>query len=80
MTVCFNANKHIYKKSISKAMTDIKGLAMKEVVGEFTRTPIGSTFFLGSKSINGVWATSDNAVCNTAIMPVGYGIDDHQFL
>jgi hypothetical protein len=80
LTVCLIANKHIYKKSISKALTDIKGLAMKEVVGEFTRTPIGSTFFLGSKSINSVWATSDNAVCNAAIMPAGYGIDNHQFL
>ena len=80
LIVCLDANKHIYKKSISKALTDIKGLAMKEVVGEFTCTPIGSTFFLGSKSINSVWATSDNAVCNAAIMPAGYGIDDHQFL
>jgi hypothetical protein len=75
---CLDANKHIYKKSIGKALTDIKGLAMKEVVGEFTRTPIGSTFFRGSKPINGVWATSDIAVCNAAIMPAGYGIRDHQ--
>jgi hypothetical protein len=38
LIVCLDANKHIYKKSINKALTDIEGLAMKEVVGEFTRT------------------------------------------
>ena len=51
---------------------------MKEVVGEFMGTPIGSTFFHGSKPIDGVWATSDIAVCNTAIMPAGFGIGDHR--
>ncbi len=78
LIVCLNANKHIYKKLIGKVLTDIEGLAMKEVVGEFTRTPIGSTFFHASKPIDGVWATSDIAVCNAAIMPAGYGIGDHQ--
>ena len=78
LIVCLDTNKHIYKKSIGKALTDIEGLAMKEVVGEFTCTPIGSTFFHGSKPINGVWATSDITVCNAAIMPADYGIGDHQ--
>ncbi len=78
MIVCLDANEHIYKKSIGKALTDIEGLAMKKVVGEFTHTPVDSTFFHGSKPINGIWATSDIAVCNTAIMPAGYGISDHQ--
>jgi hypothetical protein len=77
LIVCLDANKHIYKKLVRKALTDGDGLAMKEVVGEFMSTPIGSTFFCGSKPINGVWATSDIAVCNAAIMPAGYGIGDH---
>jgi hypothetical protein len=54
LIVCLDANKHIYKKSIGKALTDIKGLAMKEVVGEFTCNPIGSTFFHSSNPINSV--------------------------
>jgi hypothetical protein len=78
LIVCLDANKHIYKKLIGKALTDGDGLAMKEVVGEFTGTPIGSTFFRGSKPINGVWATSDIAVCNATIMPAGFGIRDHR--
>jgi hypothetical protein len=78
LIVCLDANEHIYKKSIGKALTDIEGLAMKEVVGEFTRTPIGSTFFCGSKPIDGIWVTSDIVVCNAAIMPAGYGIGNHQ--
>ena len=77
LIVCLNANEHIYKKSIGKSLTDIKGLAMKEVVGTFTNQPVGPTFFQGSKPIDGVWATLDISVCNTAIMPAGYGIGDH---
>ncbi len=78
LIVCLDANNHIYKKSIGKALTDIEGLAMKEVVGDFTGTPIGSTFFRGSKPIDGVWATSNITVSNAAIMPAGYGIGDHR--
>jgi hypothetical protein len=78
LIVCLDANEHIYKKSIGKVLTDIEGLAMNEVVGDFTRTPIGSTFFCGSKPIDGVWATSDITVSNAAIMPAGYGIGDHR--
>jgi hypothetical protein len=78
LIVCLDVNKHIYKKSIGKALTDIEGLAMKEVVGQFTHTPIGSTFFRGSKPIDGVWATSDILVCNAAIVPAGYEIGNHR--
>jgi hypothetical protein len=77
LIVCLDANKHIYKKSIGKVLTDIKGLAMKEVVGKFTGTPIDSTFFCSSKPIDGIWATLDITVCNAAIMSAGYGIGNH---
>jgi hypothetical protein len=78
LIVCLDANKDIYKKSLGKSLTDIDGLVMKEVVGEFTYTPVGTTFFWGSKPIYGVWTTSDITVCNASIMPLGYGIRDHQ--
>jgi hypothetical protein len=78
LVVCLDANKNIYKKLIGKALMDIKGLVMKEVVGEFTRQPVGPTFFGGSKPIDGIWATSDITVSNACIMPAGYGIGDHR--
>jgi hypothetical protein len=31
------------KKSLGKTLTNIDGLAMKEVVGEFTQNPVGTT-------------------------------------
>jgi hypothetical protein len=74
LIVCLDANEHIHKKSIGKALTDIDCLAMREVVGDFTHQPVGPR---GSKPINGVWATSDILVCNAAIMPAGYQIGDH---
>jgi hypothetical protein len=76
LIVCLDATEHIYKKLIGNAL-DIEGLTMKEVVGEFTKQPIGTTFFHGSTPKDGVWATSDISVCNVAIMPAGYGIGDH---
>ena len=51
LIVCLDANEDIYKKSSGRALTDIDGLAMKEVVGDFTGTPLGTTFFQGSKSM-----------------------------
>jgi hypothetical protein len=75
--VFLDVNKHIYKKSIGKALTNIDGLSMREVVGNFTCQLVGPTYFQGSKPIDGVWATSDILACNAAIMPAGYGIRDH---
>ncbi len=76
--MCLDTNEHIYRKAIGKSLMDIEGLAMKEVVGEFTEKTIGTMFFGGSKPINGVWATSNITVCNAATMPAGYGIVDHR--
>ncbi len=78
LVICLDANEDIYKKSLGKSLTDIDGLAMKEVVGEFTRIPVGATYFRGSKPIDRIWATSDITVCNDCIMPAGYSIDDHR--
>jgi hypothetical protein len=78
LIVCLEANEDIYKKSLGKSLTDINGLAMKEVVGDFTHTPVGTTFVWGSKPIDGVWAAADIMVCNASIMPVGYSIGDHR--
>ncbi len=77
LIVCLDANEHIYKKSIGKALTDIDGLAMREVVGDFTCQAVGPTYFQGLTPINGVWVTLDILVCNAAIMPAGYEIGDH---
>ncbi len=78
LIVCLDANKYIYRKLIGKALMDIEGRAMKEVVRDFTRQPVGPNFFRGSKPINGVWATSDITVSNACIMPAGYSIGDHR--
>jgi exonuclease III len=78
LIVCLDANENVYKKAIGKALTSVDGLAMKEVVGDFTGTPIGPTYFRGSKPIDAVWATSDVDVVGACIMPAGYGIGDHR--
>ncbi len=50
---------------------------MKEVVGDFTQKQIGTTYFRGSKPIDGVWATLDLTACNAAIMPSGFGVGNY---
>jgi hypothetical protein len=49
-----DANENIYKGSIGKALTDSDGLAMKEVVREYTNQDLGATYFRGSEPIDGI--------------------------
>ncbi len=51
---------------------------MKEVVGEFTAKQLRATYFRGSKPIDGIWATVNLTVANACVMPVGFGVRDHQ--
>jgi hypothetical protein len=48
LVVCIDANEDIYKKSLGKSLMKSNGLRMLEVVGDFTGTKIGPTFFRGS--------------------------------
>ena len=78
LIVCMDANEHIYEKSIGKMLTNEDGLAMREVVGDFTGKRLGATFFRGTTPIDGVWATPDVEVVGACVMPCGYGIGDHR--
>jgi hypothetical protein len=53
---------------------------MKEVVGQFTGKKVGPMFFRGCKLIGDIRATSDVKISNACIMPVGYGIGNHECL
>ena len=78
LIVCLDANEHIYRKSLGKALTNAEGLRMKEVVGAFTGRQIGPTYYRGKKPIDGVWATPDITITGACIMPAGFGIGDHR--
>ncbi len=76
--MCMDVNVDIYQKELKQALTNSDGLSMSEVVGEFTGTPVGPTFFCGSKPIDRVWATKDIQVVNACVMPAGFGVGDHR--
>ena len=78
LIVCLDANEDIYRKELGLRMTAADGLNMREVVGEFTGSEIGATYFRGTKPIDGVWATNDLQVVGACVMPAGYGIGDHR--
>ena len=78
LVVCLDANENIYRKSIGRSLTDMDGLNMSEVVGDFTGKKLGPTFFRGSKPIDGIWATRDIIVTHACVMPAGFGVGDHR--
>ena len=78
LIVCMDANDHIYKGNIGTTLTDINGLAMKEVVLTATGKALGATYFRGSTPIGGIWATSNIGIANACVMPAGYGVVDHR--
>lgn len=78
LVVCMDANENIYKKSIGKTLTDMTGLAMREVVGDFTGKRIGATYFRGSTPIDAIWATPDVEIVGACVMPCGFGVGDHR--
>jgi hypothetical protein len=78
LIVCIDVNADIYRQELGQALTWGEGLNMSEVVSDFMAVPVGPTFFRGSKSINGVWATKDIQVVNVCIMPADFGVGDHR--
>ena len=77
LIICLDANNHIYNGAIGTALTDINGLAMKEVVLNATGKELGTTYFKGITPIDGIWETSDIGIANACVVPAGYGIGDH---
>ncbi len=51
LIVCTDANEDIHQKEIGWALTNLDGLSMSEVVGDFTGTPVGPTFFQGKNPL-----------------------------
>jgi hypothetical protein len=68
LIVCMDANNNIYKGAIGTALTDINGLAMKEVILNATGKALGATYFRRSTPIDGIWATSDISIANACVM------------
>jgi exonuclease III len=80
LVLCLDANENIYRAELGQQLTDLHGLGMREVVGDFTGKRLGATFFRGSEPIDAIWATSDLEVAHACVMPVGYGVGNHLLL
>jgi hypothetical protein len=78
LVLCLDANENIYRAELGQQLTDLHGLGMREVVGDFTGKRLGATFFRGSEPIDAIWATSDLEVAHACVMPVGYGVGNHR--
>jgi hypothetical protein len=67
LVLCLDANENIYRAELGRQLTELHGLGMKEVVGEFTGRRLGATFFRGSEPINVIWATSNLEVAHACV-------------
>jgi hypothetical protein len=76
--LCLDANENIYRAALGQQLTDLHGLGMKELVGDFMGRQLGATFFRGCEPIDAIWATNDLKVAHACIMPVGYRVGDHR--
>jgi hypothetical protein len=45
LILCLDANENIYLGKLGRELTNLQGLGMKEVVGEFTTRRLGATYF-----------------------------------
>ena len=78
LILCLDANKNIYQGELVRQLTELNSLGMKKVVGELTAQQLRATYFHGSKPIDRVWATGFITMTNTCVMPVGFGVGNHQ--
>jgi hypothetical protein len=78
LILCLDANENIYRDELGRRLTELDGLGMKEVVGDFTARQLGATYFHGSDPIDRVWATGNITMTNACVMPVGFGVGDHR--
>ncbi len=73
-----DANDHIYSGRLGWDLVDPNGLHLLEPVQAATGTPIGPTFFRGSKPIDAVWVSRDLHCTDATVLPVRYGVGDHR--
>jgi hypothetical protein len=71
-------NKHTYNSPLGRVLVDTEGLGLQEAVLRHTGKRTGTTFFRGSKPINGLWVTSNLDIANVCMMPFGYGIGGYR--
>jgi hypothetical protein len=71
-------NKHVVKGQLGKVLADKEGLDLQEAIVQHTGTSPGTTFFQGSRPINGLWISSKLDISNTCMMPFGCGIGNHR--
>ncbi len=71
-------NKQVYDGTLGKALSDKKGLNLNKVILQCTGELTRAACFRGSKQTNGLWASSDLKISNTCIMPLGFGVGNHQ--
>jgi hypothetical protein len=71
-------NEHATNGPLGKKLGDKNGLDLREAVVQHTGSSLGTTFFQGSKPINGIWVSNNLDISNACMMPFGYGVGDHR--
>jgi hypothetical protein len=71
-------NEHVINGPLGKMLADKEGLDLREEIVHHTGTSPGTTFFQGSKPINGLWVSSNLDISNACVMSFSYSIGNHR--
>jgi hypothetical protein len=71
-------NKHMINGLLGKALSNEDRPDLRETILQHTGASPGTTFFRGSRPIDGLWVLRDLDISNACVMPFGYGIGNHK--
>jgi hypothetical protein len=71
-------NKHVINGPLGRDLADKEGPDLREAILHHTGASPGTTFFRGSRPIDGLWISSNLDISNTCVMPFSYGIGNHR--
>jgi hypothetical protein len=71
-------NEHMMNGPLGRDLADKEVPDLREAILHHTGTSPGTTFFQGSRPIDGLWISINLDISNACMIPFGYGIGNHQ--
>ena len=65
-------NEHVMEGPLGKALANKEGLDLSKAINLHTGASPSTTFFRGSRPIDGLWVSSNLDISNACVMPFGF--------
>lgn len=80
LVVCLDVNEYIYKGALGKILMNPNRLNLHKSFQVHTTQQLRSTYFWGSKAIDGIWVSDDISIANVCALSIEYGVEDHRMI